>query len=495
MFDSTTEIIRRGFDEITPDIFDEIMAREPVCIEEEVFVPKFVPKAASEPSAKSGTKSAFKATPKSKGLIAFAAVAAAFVCVFSGVLYNQNHITETLYLDVNPSISISLNKDGEVVKVDDENDDGAMVIEQAEQELSEADDLSSTVIALLKEIKNEGYFKNDKADVLLSLQYSDEERQKVLDPIAESVNDFMDDENLEAVVILHRFEEEAALEEVANKKHLSLGKHMFLKKLAEANHLSEKAKKKLAEGSIADIETFIESQELKITDEIEIIKNEAGDNSSSTSGSQGSAAAPAAEQASNTPVLPEIPVASETPTTAEVPFYIEQSPASTEPATPAAPQKQDTADTPATAETPGTSGVQGSTEVQVTEPEPAAPTTTSKQETTETPEATADTPELIVDTLVPTADTLEPNCTLDATVVSEPTADTLEPVADTPVVEPTTDTPEPVADTPAVEPAADPPAPAADSPAPLAKVPASGNHSNTVKEEAAEADANDEAGQ
>lgn len=251
MYDKTKETLSQSLNSLAPDMRDKIMQAEPVRIEtEEELLGR--PK-----------------TMRKRTAPAFAAAAAVLlVCIVSGYLFDMNRVTDEIYLDVNPSISIALCKDGHISHVTGVNEDGQRVVGSIADELKEASNPAAVVSAVMREIKEEGYFQDDEADMLVSLEYNDKSKEGLLDPIADAVQEYAESAEMESVLIMQSFKRDDAVGKEAKNRNLSSGKYVFLKKMADNN---EESLESLSEKSLDEIEDCVEARKLKFTDDMTVI--------------------------------------------------------------------------------------------------------------------------------------------------------------------------------------------------------------------------------
>ena len=100
------------------------------------------------------------------------AVAACFVMVVGTFAYTNNFVEASrVELDVNPSVSISLNKQGEVIDAVAMNDDGTEILADLDVKSLE---LETAVNEIVDELYEEGFI-NEKANSTLVTVFNDEE--------------------------------------------------------------------------------------------------------------------------------------------------------------------------------------------------------------------------------------------------------------------------------------------------------------------------------
>jgi len=204
------ERMTEGFSDLTPDCWDEIR------------------KSISDPGSTDPMVITERRTYKR--LISAVSVVAAVVLIVSSflVISIMNKITSELYIDVNPSVCISIRKNGKVAKVEGINDDGRRVVEAVSAEPDSTGDLEKTVERLISEINNEGYFSNGNADILLSLCYKVPEDTSLLERAGTAAMKCSSEQGLRPGIILRSFEKDEEKEAAAANMGISVGKYEYI---------------------------------------------------------------------------------------------------------------------------------------------------------------------------------------------------------------------------------------------------------------------------
>lgn len=208
--------LKEGFDLIAPDCFEQIMKATPVRIETEEELFCMLPEYQMN-------------KPPKKGRIMklLAPAMAAMICFSTYTYYGNHHITDHIYVDVNPSVAIALNKHETVVKVEGLNEDGQHVLEEISEELKELKSMKATLKTILTELEEENYFA-EEADLILSHGYDDQPDRELLSKANAVVERFMSTNEIEATWVVQSFEEDDELTEAAKANKVSVSKYQFL---------------------------------------------------------------------------------------------------------------------------------------------------------------------------------------------------------------------------------------------------------------------------
>lgn len=104
-----------------------------------------------------------------------AAIAAAFVLLFSISAYSYFAPYTYVSIDVNPSIEFSVNRFDRVISVKAVNDDGSEILSKAVVSKVNHKNITDAVIQTLKEVKEKGYFE-DESQIVIATSNSNEEK-------------------------------------------------------------------------------------------------------------------------------------------------------------------------------------------------------------------------------------------------------------------------------------------------------------------------------
>lgn len=256
--------LNQELDEMAPDILSNILsqAMEPVKSEKELF---------------GRNKPLFKEKKKVRQFIwtpAFVAVAA---CIALVILYvfptlfptsNQNStgFAFSITVDVNPSISIQINKDGKVTDIIAENKDAKPIVKAAKSKIDGNTEYNKALKIVIRQLHKKDYLKKDKSAMLVSIVSNDKSLgQEKLEEIKETTKKVKENKNIKCKTVYQNCKKTDELEKVAKKNNVSIGKAAFCMKLAEKENISVKKMCK------ENIYTLVETAELGGTEELEEI--------------------------------------------------------------------------------------------------------------------------------------------------------------------------------------------------------------------------------
>ncbi len=166
------------------------------------------------------------------------AVAAALVLVVGAVaglgLYRRNHPTTTVSLDVNPALSISLNKDETVLAVTPRNEEARRVV--GDMELA-GNDLTLVVNALIGSMLRQGYLDDSHNSILVSVEDTDTRRGEALQKkLAGQIDGLLHTDTLDGAVLSQTVDAgDDELKTLAEKYGISLGKARLIQQIITQN--------------------------------------------------------------------------------------------------------------------------------------------------------------------------------------------------------------------------------------------------------------------
>ncbi len=172
-----------------------------------------------------------------KGLwITLSACVAVCVCLFVGLGYFNNNIkvASTIGIDVNPSITVTVNKKEKVLDVTANNDDARIILEGMDLAGS---DINVAINALIGSMVKNGYIDELANSILISIDNpnsaeSEALRQKIVDEL----NAFINSGN-NISVVSQSITSSSDKEALANSYGISVGKLELIEKLIAKNNL------------------------------------------------------------------------------------------------------------------------------------------------------------------------------------------------------------------------------------------------------------------
>lgn len=158
----------------------------------------------------------------------------AIVClliIFFGISTYQNNARSfaTIYLDVNPSIKVSINKNEQVLAVHALNEDAEKIIDGMDFKGSS---LKVTVNALIGSLVRNGYINADNNSILVSIADTDSESGKHLEKeLLEEISYLLDNGS----VLSQQVNVDNKIKSLADEYGISLGKAQLIIELADTS--------------------------------------------------------------------------------------------------------------------------------------------------------------------------------------------------------------------------------------------------------------------
>ena len=221
MYSREKEQLKNGFDALAPDLFENIREKEFVKIEkeEELFL-----------GSSGGNAKVLKMKRRKTLVSSMVAVAACFLCLL--LFGKQENVENRIILDINPSISIWLDKENQVTKVEALNEDGKEILDK----FPEVKNLDETVTEILQRLTEKNYLQQDKASVLVTCDYKSGVAPK--EQVEKIVDGYLETENEQVTVIYQEIEAKEEEEKRAKERGVSVGKYHFIKKLEKDHELN-----------------------------------------------------------------------------------------------------------------------------------------------------------------------------------------------------------------------------------------------------------------
>lgn len=207
--------------------------------------------------------------------------AAACLCVAAlggGVAGYQNRRVESVIgIDVNPSIELSVNRNGKVLKAVALNRDAEVILADMDLEYV---DLDIAVNALIGSMVRNGYLTELDNAILVTVANDDSEKASVLrQDVVIDIEASLEAYQVEAVVYDQQAPEDDTVMELAEAYDISYGKAYFLQELVTKNNLTEE-----------DMETFagmtMEEIAREIAERSYLVREEEGETEASRSRSE-----------------------------------------------------------------------------------------------------------------------------------------------------------------------------------------------------------------
>ncbi len=181
---------------------------------------------------------------------------------FGGVYYSSNVTVDSVVsIDVNPSITLTTNRQEKVLEVKAENEDAVGILD--DMDLKNVD-LKVAVNALIGSMVQKGYLAAEDNEILVSVQNDNEKRAKhIRNVVLADIQSSLKSNRVSASVLNQTVtEENTKAENFAKEHNISLGKANFVLKLAaKASSLNAA---ELAKMSIRDIAKLVTEQQIDL---------------------------------------------------------------------------------------------------------------------------------------------------------------------------------------------------------------------------------------
>lgn len=179
----------------------------------------------------------------------------------------------SIYLDVNPSIEVKIDKHHRVFNCVANNEDGKKVLECIELKGVE---VNTALYAIVGSMYTNGYLSEEANSILVSIQNIKGKEEILLDDITNQINNvFKENLDMECSIIAQKIEKNEHLKEEAAKYGISVGKLKLIKKIIELDEIySDEDIETLAKMSIQELNLiyqtiFVPSDKIDKDEEIE----------------------------------------------------------------------------------------------------------------------------------------------------------------------------------------------------------------------------------
>ena len=233
------EKLNQELDEMAPDILNKILQTpmEPVKSEKELL-------GKNKPLYKK--KRDIKKIIWAPAMVAVAACIAVLVMMIQPTsiqnpVQKQSDIAFGITIDVNPSISIEVDKAGKVEKINADNKDAKKIVKQVNKQVDENTDYNKAVKLVVKQLNENGYLKKKKNGMLVSVISEDKKYGKEkLEEIKEQTKKVEKNKKIKCTTVYQVCEKNSEAVKVAEKNNVSIGKAALCMKLAEKENTSVK---------------------------------------------------------------------------------------------------------------------------------------------------------------------------------------------------------------------------------------------------------------
>lgn len=197
----------------------------------------------------------------------FAVTAAAAVLVIAALSYYQFlvRVDTSVFFDVNPSFTLSVNRLNRVVFVDSDNDDAKAILAGADLTGKELEDAVETLFDVMKE---QGYFDEEEKTVLVSVDCSSRERlAKITEDLTEEINEYLTQNTGGGSVFGQTVHVDEETRKFARSHRISPGKAALVLKIAEEH--PEQDTEKMASLTMNELVSYLHSQNIDLRDSLD----------------------------------------------------------------------------------------------------------------------------------------------------------------------------------------------------------------------------------
>ncbi len=186
------------------------------------------------------------------------------ICIVSVmVLYMQSNAA--IYLDVNPSVEVKINRFDRVLSAKASNDDGSVILEDMELKNVKLD---VAMNAILGSMVKHGYLTDTASTVLVSVECDDQKRADQLRiQVSSRIEEDMGSMLQSGTVLSQKVTTDDDLVTLADRFGMTKGKAALLRRLASEN--PGLVFEQMAKLSMSELEDFLEQQGIHISDDVE----------------------------------------------------------------------------------------------------------------------------------------------------------------------------------------------------------------------------------
>lgn len=256
--------LNQALDDIAPDILNKILVTERITEdnidndlrEEPLFLDETEHKL-----SKRRRVSVFAAM-----VLALAMICAAFV---PRLTVRSNRVYCSITVDINPSINLHMNKNGQVIKVDANNNDGTQIAKQISKNIAEDYYAEDAVNDVLLKLRDAGYLDKKNATMLISSDKSYKGSSQGISTVRNAINRIKNENNDNFVTVYQEYKQNKQVDKIAEDNDISVAKAAYCLKISEK---TKESCDKLCKESIAKITKKIVDDKVDLGEEIEIVE-------------------------------------------------------------------------------------------------------------------------------------------------------------------------------------------------------------------------------
>ncbi len=156
-----------------------------------------------------------------------------------------------IYLDVNPSIKLSIDKNNKIILCEEINEDGKSVLEDMQLK---GVDLKTALNAIVGAMYVKGYLSQTDNSMLISVETTKIEKKEFLTQLTKQVNGIFENTEMQCSIIAQAVNETEQIKERAKENGVSIGKAYFIDKITNSyTDLTEQEKNALFKMNIKDL--------------------------------------------------------------------------------------------------------------------------------------------------------------------------------------------------------------------------------------------------
>lgn len=196
-------------------------------------------------------------------IFVYAAACVAFAFLFGVIYYNFNLKVESkIYIDVNPSIELSVSKNEKVIDVKALNDDALPITNELNLKKT---DLYNVIYNIVESVTDNGYLDNETNGILVTVLNDDAQKADELkQEIAADIDAALSENDVSAQVVNQTIVLDDDAVTFANDNYISIGKAVFvLNIVAKDNTLNAVD---LAGMNIFELIALVEERNIDISD-------------------------------------------------------------------------------------------------------------------------------------------------------------------------------------------------------------------------------------
>jgi hypothetical protein len=168
-----------------------------------------------------------------KQYVAIVSFCAVLLLVITGWFFQYRMTDSVITLDVNPSIKIVTNRKEKVLSVSALNADAQKVLDNLDESSS---NLNNSVASIVTSIIQEGYMKDDKNVIMISVENKNSDKAVALvASLRQIVKDSALSQNITPLILKQTFQKDKDENALAEKYHISVGKLRLLQQITGSN--------------------------------------------------------------------------------------------------------------------------------------------------------------------------------------------------------------------------------------------------------------------